>query len=39
MAKALNLAHNILKKIPNSIETLIMTAGILEKQGLIKEAI
>jgi len=29
MTKALNLAHNILKKHPNSIETLIMTAGIL----------
>lgn len=39
MDKALNLAHNILKKEPDSLETLLITAGILEKQGLVEEAI
>ena len=39
MDKALKLAHNILKKEPNSLETLLITAGILEKQGLVEEAI
>jgi len=39
MDKALKLAHCILKKEPNSLETLLITAGILEKQGLIDEAI
>lgn len=39
MEKALNLAHTILKKEPESLETLIMTANILEKQGKVREAI
>lgn len=39
MEKALNLAHNILKKQPNSIETLLITAGILQRQGKLEEAI
>ena len=33
------MAHNILKKAPESLQTLVMTAGILQKKGRIKEAI
>lgn len=39
MDKALTLAHTILRKDPNSLETLFITAGILQKQGLLEEAI
>lgn len=39
MEKALTLAHIILRKDPNSLETLLITAGILQRQGLTEEAI
>jgi tetratricopeptide (TPR) repeat protein len=39
MDKALKLAHSILKKEPESLKTLYITAGILEKQDLIEQAI
>jgi tetratricopeptide (TPR) repeat protein len=39
MEKALTLAQMILKKEPESLETLIITANILQKQGKIREAI
>lgn len=39
MDKALMLAHTILKKEPESLSTLLVTANILQKQGKVKEAL